>query len=386
MTAHEAVQPDQKSKMDILFSATGINGLELPNRVVMAPMTRNMATDGIPTADMASYYRRRAEGGTGLIISEGTWIPHKSASNRANIPCFYGEDALRGWAKVIEEVHAAGGRMFPQLWHVGMFRSDKIQAHHPEAQPVGPSGLSFEEGQTNPVQTRPAMTQSEIDEVVQAFGEAAHSAKLLGFDGIEIHGAHGYLIDQFLWSVTNRREDGYGGADIGARTRFAAEVVAECRRRVGPTFPISFRFSQWKVVDYSARLVETPNELEQMLTPLADAGVDVFHCSTRRHWEAAFDGSDLTLAGWTRKLSGKPTIAVGSVGLNKAFDVPNRAGPEIIANASLDQIARMLAEEQCDLVAIGRALIANPDWTDRIRTGDTSHLSDYSLDLLKTLD
>ena len=371
--------------MHTLFSPTRINGLELPNRVVMAPMTRYKAPAGVPTPDKASYYRRRAAGGTGLIISEGTWVPHPAASIRANIPCFYGEDALRGWAGVIEAVHAAGGHMFPQLWHAGMSRSGMSDPHHPEAEPVGPSGLSFQEGSTEPVQTRPAMTQSEIDDVVRAFGEAAHSAKRLGFDGIEIHAAHGYLIDQFLWHVTNRREDGYGGATIGERTRFAAEVVAECRRRTDPTFPIAFRFSQWKVVDYSARLVETPAELEQMLRPLVEAGVDVFHCSTRRYWEPAFEGSDLTLAGWTRKLSGRPTIAVGSVGLSAAFDVPGLERRETTTNTSLERIERMLAEGECDLVAIGRALIANPDWANKIRAGDEAGLAEYSLDLLETL-
>lgn len=371
--------------MDILFSPARINGLELPNRVVMAPMTRYMAPGGVPTADKASYYGRRAAGGTGLIISEGTWIPHPAASIRANIPCFYGEEALRGWARVIEAVHAAGGHMFPQLWHAGMSRSGMTDPHHPEAAPIGPSGLSFEEGRTDPIQTRPPMTQSEIDDVVHAFGEAAHSAKLLGFDGIEIHAAHGYLVDQFLWHVTNRREDSYGGATIGDRTRFAAEVVAECRRRTDPAFPIAFRFSQWKTVDYAARLVEAPHELEQMLVPLVEAGVDVFHCSTRRHWEAAFDGSDRTLAGWTRKLSGKPSIAVGSVGLSKAFDVPGLERREDTANTSLDRISRMLAEGECDFVAVGRALIANPDWADKIRAGDAAGLADYSLDLLNTL-
>lgn len=385
MTVDGKINPGMKDGMDVLFSPICINGLELPNRVVMAPMTRYGAPGGVPTAEKAGYYSRRAAGGAGLIISEGTWIPHPAASIRANIPCFYGEKALSGWSSVIDQVHAAGGRMFPQLWHAGMSRSLENEPHHPEAPPVGPSGLSFKEGCAEPLQTRPPMSQSEIDDVIEAFGDAAHSAKLLGFDGIEIHAAHGYLIDQFLWHVTNRREDGYGGDKIGDRTRFAAEVIAECRRRTGPSFPIAFRFSQWKTVDYGARLVETAAELEEMLAPLVDAGVDVFHCSTRRHWEEAFEGSILTLAGWTRRITGKPTIAVGSVGLNKAFDVPNRARNEATTNTPLDQIARMLAEGECDLVAVGRAMIANADWAEKVRTGDLAGLAEYSLDLLETL-
>lgn len=371
--------------MHSLFSPLTVNGLDLPNRIVMAPMTRYLAPHGVPVAEKVNYYRKRAEGGTGLIISEGTWVPHPAASYRGDIPRFYGEDALSGWADVIDAVHSAGGHMFPQLWHSGMSRRDKSAALHPDVDPVGPSGLAFAEGRSDPIQTCPPMTQPDIDAVVQAFGDAAHSAKLLGFDGIEIHGAHGYLIDQFLWHVTNRREDGYGGDNIRDRARFAAEVVAECRRRVGPAFPISFRFSQWKAVDYAAQLVDTPGELEQMLIPLIEAGVDLFHCSTRRHWEPAFEGSELTLAGWTRKLSGKPSIAVGSVGLGKPFDVPTLAQRGMISNTSLDRILEMLESGECDLVGVGRALIANPDWADKIRTGKAESLADYSLDLLETL-
>jgi 2,4-dienoyl-CoA reductase-like NADH-dependent reductase (Old Yellow Enzyme family) len=371
--------------MPDLFSSITINGLTLPNRVVMAPMTRYMAPCGVPGADKVDYYRRRAEGGTGLIITEGVWVPHPAASYRADIPCFYGNDALAGWTDVIDAVHAAGSYMFPQLWHVGMFRRDKSAAHYPDIDPVGPSGLSFADGQPEPIQIRPPMTQSEIDAVVASFGDAARSAKQLGFDGIEIHGAHGYLIDQFFWHVTNRRQDRYGGADIGDRTAFAVELIAECRRQVGPAFPISFRFSQWKIVDYAARLVDNPEALERMLVPLVDAGVDLFHCSTRQHGEPAFVGSDLTLAGWTRKLSGKPSIAVGSVGLAKAFDVPSRAKRGSIPNVSLNRILEMLDNGECDLVAVGRALIANPDWTEKVRTGNTESLAAYSSDQLEAL-
>lgn len=371
--------------MHSLFSPMTINGLTLSNRIVMAPMTRYLAPEGVPVAQKANYYRKRAEGGTGLIISEGTWVPHPAASYRGDIPRFYGDDALTGWAAVVDAVHAVGGHMFPQLWHAGMSRRDKAGSLHPEVDPVGPSGLAFVDGQAEPIQTCLPMSQQDIDAVVEAFGEAAQSAKQAGFDGIEIHGAHGYLIDQFLWHVTNRRDDGYGGRKIRDRARFGAEVVAECRRRVGPAFPISFRFSQWKTIDYAARLVDSPGELEQMLIPLVEAGVDLFHCSTRRHWDTAFEGSELTLAGWTRKLSGKPTIAVGSVGLGKPFDIPTLAQSGLITNTSIERILEMLDHEECDLVGVGRALIANPDWANKVRAGDVAGLANYSLDLLDTL-
>jgi 2,4-dienoyl-CoA reductase-like NADH-dependent reductase (Old Yellow Enzyme family) len=137
-------------------------------------------------------------------------------------------------------------------------------------------------------------------------------------DGVEIHGAHGYLIDQFFWEGSNRRDDEYGG-DLAGRSRFAIELIQAVRAAVGPDFPIIFRFSQWKQQDYTARLVQTPQALAAFLQPLSEAGVDIFHCSTRRFWEPEFDGSELNLAGWTRQLTGKPTITVGSVGLDGEF-------------------------------------------------------------------
>lgn len=136
--------------------------------------------------------------------------------------------------------------------------------------------------------------------MIAAFAQAADDAKRIGFDGIELHGAHGYLIDQFFWGKTNRRTDRYGG-DLVDRTRFAVEIVKACRRAVGPDYPIALRFSQWKSSDYTAKLAETPDELARFLAPLANAGVDIFHCSTRRCWESEFIGSDLNLAGWTKK-------------------------------------------------------------------------------------
>ena len=163
------------------------------------------------------------------------------------------------------------------------------------------------------------MSDADIADVIAAFATSARHAKELGFDGVEMHGAHGYLIDQFFWEGTNERDDAYGG-DLGERTTFRRrDRRAPCAGAVGPDFPILLRFSQWKQQDFAAKLAPTPQELEQFLAPLVDAGVDVFHCSTRRFWEPEFEGSDLNLAGWTKKLTGKPTITVGSVGLNQEF-------------------------------------------------------------------
>jgi NADH:flavin oxidoreductase/NADH oxidase family protein len=208
-----------------LFTPFALSRLTLPNRIVMAPMTRSQSPDGVPDDNVVGYYRRRAEHGVGLIITEGTAIDHPAAVSSPRVPRFHGEDALAGWAKVLSAVHAAGGRIMPQLWHVGMARKPGSEPN-PEAAPVGPSGLDL-----TGIPVNQALTETEVAQLIDAYAQGAADAERLGFDGIELHGAHGYLIDQFFWRRTNRRTDRYGG-DFVARTRFAAEVIRACRLRV----------------------------------------------------------------------------------------------------------------------------------------------------------
>lgn len=372
------------SGIDALFTPFHCKSLHLPNRVVMAPMTRNFSPGNVPGENVAAYYRRRAEGGTGLIITEGTCVGHPAASAYPDVPFFHGEAALAGWRRVVEAVHESGGLVAPQLWHTGAMRGIGAPGQTidpwPEVPAHTPSGLLLpgrEHGH--------AMTQADIDAVVAAFAQAAADAQALGFDAVEVHGAHGYLIDQFFWEGTNRRSDAYGGS-IAKRTRFAAEIIAAIRARVGGDFPIILRFSQWKLQDYGAKLVTTPGELEQFLAPLAEAGVDIIHCSTRRFWEPEFAGSDLTLAGWTRKLSGKPSILVGSVTLEQDFiDEGKRNIGTHAEPASLRNLGELLARGECDLVAVGRSLIPNPDWPKLVAAGREHELRAYDKRDLETL-
>jgi 2,4-dienoyl-CoA reductase-like NADH-dependent reductase (Old Yellow Enzyme family) len=368
-----------------LFTPFSLNGLTLPNRIVMAPMTRNFSPAGVPGPDVAAYYRRRAEGGTGLILTEGTSPDHPQAANMPQIPHMYGEQALAGWKRVVDGVHAVGGRIFSQLWHVGAVQG-QTTPKLPLA-PVSPSGL-LKPG----VQVGEPMTQTDIDLVIEAFAQGAANAKSVGFDGVEIHGAHGYIIDEFFWDGTNRRSDRYGG-DLVARTRFAVEIIQECRRRVGANFPMQIRFSQWKGQEYAARLVSTAQELGRFLEPLAAAGIDLFHCSTRRFWEPEFAGSDLNLAGWTKKLTGKPTITVGSVSLDVDFTVSLGRVPAPAASpgetdgraARFERLLEMLARGDFDLIAVGRAELADPNWAAKVRDGRFAQLVPFSPEVLKTL-
>jgi 2,4-dienoyl-CoA reductase-like NADH-dependent reductase (Old Yellow Enzyme family) len=354
-----------------------LGGLTVPNRIVMAPMTRQFSPGGVPDEAVAAYYARRAAGGVGLIVTEGTYVGHESAGQSDRVPRFHGEEQLAGWAKVAEAVHAAGGRIVPQLWHIGMVRTAG-QPPFTDAPAVGPSGIRLDgtEG------TGKAMTQGDLDDVIAAFAQAAADAERIGFNGVELHGAHGYLIDQFLWSGTNRRADAYGG-DLLARTRFGAEIVAAVRAAVSPDFPVIFRFSQWKSDNYDARLAATPAELDALLAPLAAAGVDAFHASTRRYWLPEFDGSELNLAGWTRKLTGRPVITVGSVGLDGDFlrGFQGEGAPL----KGIDDLLDRLEREEFDLVAVGRALLQDPEWAAKVLAGRFDELDAYHPGALRTL-
>ncbi|MFF6842153.1 NADH:flavin oxidoreductase [Streptomyces tanashiensis] len=362
---------------EVLSRPVTLNGLTVPNRIAMAPMTRMFSPDGVPGDDVRSYYARRAAAGVGLIVTEGTYVGHDSAGQSDRVPRFHGEEQLAGWAKVAESVHAAGGTIVPQLWHIGMVRRQG-QAPYADAPAMGPSGIRPDgtEG------TGEAMTQSDLDDVIGAFAEAAAAAERIGFDGVELHGAHGYLIDQFLWAGTNRRTDAYGGDPV-ARTKFAAEIVSAVRETVSPDFPVIFRYSQWKQDAYDARLAQTPQELAAILNPLAAAGVDAFHASTRRHWIPEFEGSDLNLAGWTKKLTGKPTITVGSVGLDGDF-IHAFAG-EGAPVQGIDDLLDRLERDEFDMVAVGRALLQDPEWAAKVLAGRTDELKPYDAAAVKTL-
>jgi 2,4-dienoyl-CoA reductase-like NADH-dependent reductase (Old Yellow Enzyme family) len=243
-----------------------------------------------------------------------------------------------------------------------------------------PSGMNVP-GKVN----RYIMTQQDIDDVVAAFARGAANAKALGFDAVEIHGAHGYLVDQFFWEGTNQRDDAYGGS-LEKRSRFALEIIAAVRAAVGPQFPVILRWSQWKQQDYKARLVQTPAEMERLVLPLSEAGVDIFHCSTRRFWEPEFEGSDLNLAGWCKKITGKPSITVGSVGLSADFiPAPGETTFKEAEPASLDEVTRRMNANEFDLVALGRALIANPDWARLVAEGNAESLQPFQKACLESL-
>jgi 2,4-dienoyl-CoA reductase-like NADH-dependent reductase (Old Yellow Enzyme family) len=361
-----------------LFTPFRLGNVLLPNRIVMPAMGLARCDDGIPGSAHADYYARRAQGGTGLVLTEGVYIDHPSSGDNPSLGRFYGNDALEGWRSVASKVHAAGGFCMPELWHVGLIyktadtMTGGVQVFRPELGQVSPSGYIAPE---TPVTH--GMDQRQIDEVVAAYGRGAAAAMELGFDGVEIHGGHGYLVDQFLWSALNRRSDRYGGS-ARRRGQFAAEIVAECRRRIGPHAPIIVRISQWKLLDYNAQIAESPQELEELLAPIVDAGADLFDCSQRRFSDATFAGSDLNFAGWTKKVTGKPTMTIGSIGLDRDMMASLGEGQSAACTpANLEDLMRRFDREEFDLVGVGRAMIAEPDWAHIVRRGDLDQLKPF---------
>ncbi|MDZ7916613.1 MAG: 12-oxophytodienoate reductase [Rhodococcus sp. (in: high G+C Gram-positive bacteria)] len=357
-----------------LFQPLRIRSLELSNRIVMSPMTRTYSIEGVPGSDVADYYRRRAEGGTGLIVTEGVAIDHETAVDHANVPNLHTPAAQAGWRKVVDDVHAAGGKIVPQLWHVGPLWGAMTQMD-PSLKPMRPSGewgplgvTSYSAAYVERAQaSTEAMTEQDIQDVIDAYVRSAKHAVELGFDGIAIHGGHGYLLDSFFWEGTNQRDDAWGG-DLERRTKFPAAVVAAIRAAIGPDLPIIYRFSQHKQQDFTAKIAETPEELGVILGALVDAGVDVLDASIRRFDVPAFEGSDLSLAGWAKKLTGAVTMAVGSVGIGKSLRDSRIEGVAPVVD-NIPQLEDRIGSGEFDLIAIGRLHLADPALATTLRDG-----------------
>ncbi|MEV0158183.1 12-oxophytodienoate reductase [Micromonospora sp. NPDC050686] len=350
---------DTGSPVAPLLEPVTVAGMPLRSRFVMAPMTRNRAPGGVPTPQMAEYYRRRAEQGIGLIVTEGVLVDHHSAGHEDTVPRMAPGPAEAGWRRVVEAVHAAGGRIAAQLWHLGSLREPV------DGRPAWtPSGV--------PEPGRPAgraMTLADADELLTSYAAAARVAGRVGIDAVEIHAAHGYLLDEFLWPYTNRRTDAFGGSPA-RRAAYPAAVVRAVRANLPADRTVIVRFSQFKERAFDARIADTPAELAEILTAFADAGASVLHASQRRFWQPAFAGSTLNLAGWAKRLTGLPSITVGSVGLTRDFLRPG--GPE-----SVSGLTRRLADGEFDLVALGRALLGNPAWVTHAGAGRLAGIEDY---------
>jgi len=356
-----------------LFTPYRLGRLDLPNRFVLPGMQRQWCEDGTPLPKLGEYYRRCVEGGVGLVITESCAVDHTSATQ---VPFFtrITERTADAWAAIVSEVKTAGGAILMQLWHEGAIRHEGGDGPYAAYPTLSPSGLAH-----GAKPNGRAATGDELEEIREAFVRSAVLARQVGVDGVEVHAAHGYLLDQFLWEETNRRADGYGGPDIRDRVRFPAEIVAAIRKALGAEVLISLRFSQWKEVNYDARVAQTPQELGVMLDALRQAGVDVFHASARRYWTPEWPGSDLGIAGWTKSLTQAPVIAVGSVGLD--IDVmENFFGQEAKATGEqgLQDLMRRFGAGEFDLISVGRGHIGDQGWVNKVREGQFGDIRHFT--------
>ena len=358
----------------MLFDEYKLKNLILRNRVVMAPMTRNQSPGGIPTSDVISYYARRAKAEVGLIITEGIEVSHIASSAYPNVPRLDTNKAREGWKKVVDGIKNNNGAVIAQLWHCGGFRKLGMQPN-PEVPGYTASGL-VKPGK----KVAHEMTLQDIKETIDAYASDAKICQELGFDGVEIHGAHGYLIDNFLWGGTNIREDSYGGS-IQKRSQFVSDIIKAVKENVDDQFIVGLRFSQWKQHDFSAKLASTPDDLKKILMPPVEAGLDFLHSSMRRFWESEFEGSDENLAYWTKKISNIPTIGVGSVGLDSDFiDMTAPATP-----TSIDKALDDIEKQKYDLIAVGRALLSDYEWVVKMKEGRLNDVIPYTKDALLNL-
>ena len=358
----------------MIFDEYQLKNLTLRNRILMAPMTRNQSPGGIPTEKVTSYYSRRAKAEVGMIITEGIEVSHKASSAYPNVPRLDSEDAREGWKQVVAGIKNNNGAVIAQLWHCGGFRKLGMQPN-PEVPGYTASGL-VKPGK----KVAHEMTLEDIKETIDAYASDAKICQDLGFDGVEIHGAHGYLIDNFLWSGTNIREDSYGGS-LEKRSQFVSDIIKAVRENVDDKFIVGLRFSQWKQHDFNAKLASTPDDLKKVLLPPVEAGLDYLHSSMRRFWESEFEDSEDNLASWTKKISNIPTIGVGSVGLDSDFiDMTAPATP-----TSIDKAIEDISNGKYDLIAVGRALLSDHEWVIKMKEGRLNDVIPYTKEALLNL-
>ncbi len=286
------------------------------------------------------------------------------------------ERTLDAWQKVVHAVRGEGAAYIQQLWHPGAMR--KVAAGHPLADypALSPSGL-IQGGRPHGA----ALSAAHLDELEAAYVKAACHAQQLGANGVEVHAAHGYLMDQFLWAESNRRDDEFGGSTLAQRARYPARIVRAIRRAVGTQFVISFRFSQFKEVDYGASVAADPHDLAAFLTLLRAAGVDMFNVSSRRFVKREWPQSahpERTIAEWVKALTDVPVMTCGSVGLDVDMfaDLFDGANPtESTVERDLRAAAQRVARGTLDLVGVGRAHIANNDFVSKVRRGAFAELA-----------
>jgi 2,4-dienoyl-CoA reductase-like NADH-dependent reductase (Old Yellow Enzyme family) len=333
-----------------LFEPVALGPLTLPNRLAVAPMTRVSATaDGVPTARMADYYAQFPDGGFGLVITEGLYTDEAFAQGYLHQPGLANAAQRDAWRPIVQRVQSRGSRVIAQLMHAGALS----QGNPYRTGTVGPSAvqpkgsqMTFYRG-AGDYAVPAAMTQQDIDTAVAGFAQAAVRAREAGFDGVEIHGANGYLLDQFLSEGLNLRDDRYGGG-IEGRLRLLVEVVDAVRAAVGADYVVGVRLSQAKVNDFTHRW-RGEEEAATIFRTVGGLDVDYVHVTEYEAWKPAFETGP-SLAALAKRHGGKPVLANGSL-----HDPVQAMG--------------MVERGEADVVSLGRGALAQADWPQRVRTG-----------------
>lgn len=346
------------------FEPLTIGGIEARNRLAVAPMTRVSATkEGHATSRMAEYYGAFAEGGFGLVVTEGIYTDQSWSQGYLYQPGLSDDAQRDAWVPIVDRVHAGGARLIAQLMHAGaLSQGNRFTAGTRGPSAVRPVGqqMAFYRGEgAYPVPG--AMTQAEVDEAVEGFAAAAVRARDAGFDGVEIHGANGYLLDQFLTEGVNQRTDGYGG-DVAGRLRVTLEVARAVRGAVGPAFTVGVRSSQGKVNDFTHKW-RGPEEAAEIYTLLGQAPVDYLHTTEFEAWKPAF-GEGPSLAAFAKRHGGLPVLANGSL------HDPARA-------------SQLLSGDGVDMVTLGRGALTHFDWPSRVAEG--ARLAEFDRRILSPL-
>ncbi|MDA3922634.1 MAG: NADH:flavin oxidoreductase [Salinisphaera sp.] len=354
----------ESERYPILFSPIRIDSLTLANRAAVSPMTRTSAhRDGTATDQMLEYYRRYARGGFGLVITEGTYTDTAHAQGYFQQPGIATDAQAAAWQPVVDAVHAAGAAIVMQLMHAG------AQGQHDDTPTVAPSAVR-PHGEKSPIYHNSgtydlpdALTETGIIEVIDGFVASARRAQQSGFDGVEIHAANGYLLDEFITTYHNLRDDEYGG-DIGNRVRMVRRVVQSVRDAVGADFTVGVRLSQTKIHDTEYRW-NGPQDAALIFRAMAEAGASYIHVTGAGAVDPAFSDDGPSLV---------------------ELAAEHGRGIAVIANGALhdaDKAEAQLASGKASLTAIARAALVNADWPQRIAEDRAQH--DFDPDMLQPL-
>ena len=329
-----------------LFSEFKIKDFNLKNRIGVAPMTRmSAAADSIPRQDVLDFLVQRAKNGTSIIFTEAIVSDYESAQGYPGQSRILTQPQIDAWKRVVEKIQKQGAIAIMQIFHCGRMAWPEV---NPANRSIAPSSIAPK--QDNPMTGLPypvpeTMSRFDIDHVITGFVETAKGAVAAGFDGIEIHGAHGYLINQFLSSYSNRRTDSYGGS-VENRYRFAHELIEAVKKAIPDDCLLTFRISNWGVADMEVSLFESKEEYQEIIRRLANEPIDAISVSTYGYNEKAF-GSDKNMAQLTREITDLPLMICGGI---------------------YDRTSAEEALQDADIILSGKSLLLNPNWVEDVRT------------------